>query len=146
MTVTSDADDGDAATTTLAVLEGAVSVQDLQGDGDEGVRLVSGEAMDVTGRHAVTTVSATPSCYVYAATSASASDNDDDDDDSVSPTADNRSSPTARGHDDDDSHSVSRTVRGGHDRNKKLIGTSCSDACYAFAFDAIKDAFSALFS
>lgn len=98
-----------ATTTTLAVLEGAVAVRELRDDGGEPVRLVSGEAVEVAGRHAVTTVSATPSCYVYAA-------------------------DTGDGH-------VGRSRSGDSGDNGR---PGCSDACYAFAFDAVKAAFSAI--
>ncbi|XP_025408245.1 vitamin K-dependent gamma-carboxylase isoform X2 [Sipha flava] len=109
MTVTNDDYMPNATATTLAVLEGAVAVRELRDDGGEPVRLVSGEAVEVTGRHAVTTVSATPSCSVYAAESTDA--------------------------DTEDGH------RGGGVDSRP----GCSDACYAFAFDAIKAAFSAIF-
>lgn len=119
MTVTNDgrSTDGNVTTTqtaTLAVLEGAVTVRNLDGGGgdDHEVRVVSGEAIDVTGRYAVTTVSATPSCYVYAEAVAAV---------------------------DVDENGSSGSVGGRNGRPK------CSDACYAFALNAVKYAFSALF-
>lgn len=110
MTVTYD---WDGTNGTVAVLEGAVAVRNSWGGGGDGgkaVRLVSGEAIDVFGQHAVTTVSATPSCYVYAVI---VDGTDDSADDAHEPTA----------------------VR---------ARPGCSDACYAFALDAVKSAFSAL--
>ncbi|XP_027845741.2 vitamin K-dependent gamma-carboxylase [Aphis gossypii] len=134
MTVTNDVEDREATTTTLAVLEGAVAVRGSMigaGDDDGTVRLVSGEAMDVTGRHVVTTVSATPSCYMFVSkmnSSGGGSEgvvggcggggNSGDDDGGVS------TRPAA----------VGLNRRGG-----------CSKACYAFTFHAVRDAFSALF-
>lgn len=107
----------DERNTMLAVLEGAVVVKGPRDTGAveieaETVRLVSGEALDVTvGQYSVTTVSATPSCYVYAATTVTSNDSD-----SVQPaTQDDVGRP------------------------------GCSDACYAFAFNALKAAFSAIF-
>ncbi|VVC29077.1 HTTM,Vitamin K-dependent gamma-carboxylase [Cinara cedri] len=101
-------------TATLAVIEGAVAVRNLGagggGDGSE-VRVVSGEAMDVTGRYAVTTVSATPSCYVYAETAAAGDDGEND--------------------------AAERSTGGGRPK--------CSTACFAFALDAAKYAFSPFF-
>lgn len=111
MTVTNLVNDRNG---TLAVLEGAVAVRGSRDD-EDAVRLVSGEAMDMTtGRHAVTTVSATPSCYVYATTTVTRASGDDD-------------SPR------------SATADGSGGR------PGCSDACYAFAVDALKATFSAIF-
>lgn len=113
MTVTYD---WDGTNGTVAVLEGAVAVRDTawDGGGDGGggktVRLVSGEAIDVFGQHAVTTVSATPSCYVYAAIVDGTGGNGDD----------------------------------AHEPTAVRARPGCSDACYAFAFDAVKSALSAL--
>lgn len=112
MTVTYDWDDTNG---TVAVLEGAVAVRDSWGGGGDGgdggkaVRLVSGEAIDVFGQHAVTTVSATPSCYLYAVTADGTGDNADD----------------------------------AHEPTAVRARPGCSDACYAFALDAVKSAFSA---
>jgi len=140
MTVTNEAEDREATTTTLAVLEGAVAVRESligSGDDDGTVRLVSGEAMDVTGRHVVTTVSATPSCYVFASKTDSGgggsegvvggcggggNSGDDDDDD------------------DDDGGVSTRPAAVGLNHRR-----GCSEACYEFAFRAVRDAFSALF-
>lgn len=111
MTVTNYLDGWDNGTTannaTLAVLEGAVAVRDAENT-DEPMRLVSGESVDVFGRHAVTTVSATPSCYLYS---------------------------IAGGEHEDPPPATTA----GHDR------PGCSDACYAFAFDAMRTAFSSVF-
>lgn len=129
MTVRNVTDDREATTTTLAVLEGAVAVHESwtgSGDDDGAVRLVSGEAMDVTGRHVVTTVSATPSCYVFAVTVDSkvggGGGSCDDSGDSGNGGVSTRPATVVR------------------DRS------GCSEACYAFAFHAIRDAFSAFFS
>lgn len=131
MTVTNYYDDdesGNTTTVTLAVLEGAVAVRgprDGGGGGEDAVRLVSGEAMDVTGLHGVTTVSGTPSCYVYAATTESGGGGGCERD--------------GGGGDDDNGPPLS-AVGGGRGRR-----AGCSDACYAFAFDAVRAAFSAIF-
>lgn len=110
MTMTNYVDDRNG---TLAVLEGAVAVRGSR-DNDDAVRLVSGEAMEMTtGQHTVTTVSATPSCYVYAMTITKVSGDDN--------------SPRTAAVDDS----------GGR--------PACSDACYAFAIDALKATFSAIF-
>lgn len=110
----------DERNTTLLVLEGAVDVRGPEHkdavEPEAVVRLVSGEALDVAaGQHAVTTVSATPSGYLYVATTAAVADNNSD---PVRPATQHRHIGPARG---------------------------CSDACYAFAFDAVKAAFSAIF-
>jgi len=138
MTVMNVADDQEEITTTLAVLEGAVSVHESWTGGEddnEAVRLVSGEAMDVTGRHLVTTVSATPSCYVFAAT--------------LGRKGDGGHGGVGGGDSCDDSGGSGGSGDGGvstrpaavvHDRS------GCSDACYAFALHTIRDAFSAIFS
>lgn len=127
MTVMNVADDQEEITTTLAVLEGAVAVHESWtggvGDDDGAVRLVSGEAMDVTGRHIVTTVSATPSCYVFAAT--------------VDRKGDGGCDGSGGSGDGKVSTQHASVV---HNRS------SCSDACYAFALHTIRDAFSAFFS
>lgn len=103
-----------AAAATLAVLEGAVAVRDAAAAADDvAVKLVSGESLDVFGEHAVTTVSATPSCYVYVA-------------------AGTTQPPSAEAAMSND----------GRERPRP----GCSNACYAFALDAIQTAFSALFS
>lgn len=128
MTVMNVADDQEEITTTLAVLEGAVAVHESWtggvGDNDGAVQLVSGEAMDVTGRHIVTTVSATPSCYVFAAT------------------VDRKEGDGGGGGCDGSGYGGVSTqpVSVVHNRS------SCSDACYAFALHTIRDAFSAFFS
>lgn len=120
MTITNDdwRTDGDATetvqTATLVVLEGAVAVRNLD-DGDE-VRIVSGEAVNVTGRYTVTTVSATPACYVYAEAAGDVGKND-----------------------------PSGSVGGVNGRGGGGGRPECSDACYAFASDAIYNVFSALF-
>jgi len=131
MTVRNVADDREATTTTLAVLEGAVDVHESEtsGGGDDGtVRLVSGEAMDVTGRHVVTTVSATPSCYVFAATVDSGGG-------------------SVGGGGGCDGSGGSSSGGGVSTRPAAVISDrpGCSEACYAFAFHAIRDAFSAFF-
>uniref|UniRef100_A0A2S2NHF9 Vitamin K-dependent gamma-carboxylase n=1 Tax=Schizaphis graminum TaxID=13262 RepID=A0A2S2NHF9_SCHGA len=128
MTVTNDANDREATTTTLAVLEGAVAVRESQIgaiDDNGTVRLVSGEAMDVTGRHVVTTVSATPSCYVFASTAESGGGG---------------GGCGASGHGGVDRGVSTQHAAVGGNRAK-----SCSKACYASALHAIRDAFSALF-
>lgn len=135
MTVRNVADDREDTTTTLAVLEGAVAVHESWTSGlddDGAVRLVSGEAMEVTGRHVVTTVSATPSCYVFAAAVDSGGDN----------VGGGGGCDGSGGSDDSgDSGGVStRPAAVVHDH------PGCSEACYAFAFHAIRDAFSAFFS
>ncbi|XP_015370925.1 PREDICTED: vitamin K-dependent gamma-carboxylase isoform X2 [Diuraphis noxia] len=141
MTVMNVADDQEEITTTLAVLEGAVSVHESWtggGDDDGAVRLVSGEAMDVTGRHIVTTVSATPSCYVLAAT--------------VDRKGDVGGGGVGGGGDvggggggcvdsggSGDGRVSTRSAAVVRDRS------GCSDACYAFVLHTIRDAFSAFF-
>jgi len=131
MTVRNVADDQEGTTTTLAVLEGAVSVHESgtseRGD-DEAVRLVSGEAMDVTGRHFVTTVSATPSCYMFSATV-----------DSGGGSIGGGGGCNGSGGSGDGKRVSARPVAVVHDR------PGCSEACYAFAFHAIRDAFSFIF-
>lgn len=109
--VSDDGENTTAATTTLVVLEGAVAVRQSWDAAAAVVRLVSGESLDVLGEHAVTTVSATPSCYVYAKPPP------------PTPPPPSPSTPTAE------------------DRRP-----GCSDACYAFALDAVKTALSALFA
>lgn len=70
-TVGTNATFSNATIITLAVLEGAVAVRNLRDadgtdDHDDVMQhlLVSGEAINVTGQHSVTTMGATPSCYV----------------------------------------------------------------------------------
>jgi len=135
MTVTNDAEDREATTTTLAVLEGAVAVRESLiggGDDDGTVRLVSGEAMDVTGRHAVTTVSATPSCYMFVSKMNSGGGGSEG---VVGGCVGGGNSG-----DDDDGGLSTRPAAVGLNRRR-----GCSEACYAFAFHAVRDAFSALF-
>uniref|UniRef100_A0A2H8TR69 Vitamin K-dependent gamma-carboxylase n=2 Tax=Melanaphis sacchari TaxID=742174 RepID=A0A2H8TR69_9HEMI len=129
MTVTNDEDDQETTTTTLAVLEGAVAVRESRiggGDNDRTVRLVSGEAMDVTGRHVVTTVSPTPSCYVLASTVDSGGGSEG-------------GIGGGGGCGGSGGVSTPSAVVGNH------RPSGCSEACHAFALHAIKDAFSALF-
>lgn len=131
MTVSNVADDREGTTATLAVLEGAVAVHESWnsgGDDDGAVRLVSGEAMDVTGRHLVTTVSATPSCYVFSATV-----------DSGGCSIEGGGGCDGSGGSGDGERVSTRPVAVVHDR------PGCSKACYAFAFHAIRDAFSFIF-
>ncbi|KAL4122224.1 hypothetical protein QTP88_014594 [Uroleucon formosanum] len=132
MTVSNVADDREGTTATLAVLEGAVAVHKSWtsgGDDDGAVRLVSGEAMDVTGRHVVTTVSATPSCYVFSATV-----------DSGGGSIEGGGDCDGSSGSGDDERVSTRPIAVVHDR------PGCSEACYAFAFHAIRDAFSFIFS
>lgn len=134
MTVTNDAEDRVATTTMLAVLEGAVAVRESLiggGDDDGTVRLVSGEAMNVTGRHFVTTVSATPSCYVFASKTNSGAGGSQD---VVGGCGGGGNSG------DDDGGVLTRPAAVGLDRSR-----GCSKACYAFTFHAVRNAFSALF-
>lgn len=129
-------DDGRAnVTATLAVIEGAVAVRVDDDDGTtaaaaDAVRLVSGEALEVAGRHAVTTVSATPSCYVVytaAGTTKSVTGNDGRPPPSSATTTTRAPSTCAK------DKTVPRTDR------------RCSNACYAFAWDAVKNVLSAFF-